>query len=405
MLNTHRLFLVALALPTSFTIACGSELSGPEVVTAPGGICTTWTDWKTQHFVCAASGGDWTARPAIVTSDACATEGTRVGEANLARSDSGALFAVYAIRCPEEELRVARFEGGAWSMVSDQPANKTSDVYTQYGPSVASVGGQPSVLWDGNGAAFLSRWDGKAWQHQQYVEREGGLVRHPSLVADGGNLWIHYGEPAPAVFSTSATAVGEITKVGDIEKSAEESTLYTSLAVWQGNPVLAYTSLSDDIAWADQTDITKVAFWNGSAWTIETGGVQDTSGHDGSTPFLFVDDGQLFVMYADYTTDGLPAAPNQVRFRFRVKRWTGSAWARVGDESESIVHSPRHEFLYQDGYVFVNVVRPAPADQSTGAEQVVLGWNGTAFQQIGSPLATFTEERFRSRPGNIIPAP
>jgi hypothetical protein len=363
-------------------------------------LCTVWSDFSTTKMVCIDDEGTWAE-----VAEVCPAGGCGCGETHLSRTTSGDLLAAHD-SCggtEDEAILVKRYtEGAGWELAATRPVNTDAvgdlmPTYSQFGASVVGFGSDLLAFWTSTSTSYSSRLVGDVWEHTPMVE--GELVRHTETYTDGERVFFHHGMPKPMAWEITS---GVPVSLGEVPVAETEYTLYTSATLWQGNLVLAYTTQEADTSWPETTDEVRVAFHDGdSTWTIDTSPIQDTPGHDGVTPFLFVRDGDLHILYADYTTSGLPTSSQSVYFRFRVKRWTGSAWERVGGESAVVLLSQRFEYLHTEEAVYVGAMHVRQA--GGGTEQIVLGWSGDEFYQTGESVAVFTSGTlWRARPGAVV---
>jgi hypothetical protein len=309
-------------------------------------------------------------------------------------------------QCPEEGFvfSVEQATGSTWTpvggRVNEDDTGTLVPVYSQGGPTLVQYGGEPYVfwtIWTDVFEAVLSHYTGSAWERVSIATDSQAPLRVPSAFATSDALYLHYGEPSPTVWNVTA---GPPVASGSVALAGDEKTLYTALTSWRGQLVLAYSSGPLDAPLNDTVITTKLAFHDGgTGWAVDPAPIEDTPGHDGVVPFVFTVGGDLHVMYADYTTEGVPPDVSGTPFRFRVKRYDGATWNAVGDESDPIAHSMRFEYLVDHDEVLVNVVRRV----GSSSERIVLHWKDGTFDQLGRAVATGVD--WQLRPGTIIPPP
>lgn len=320
-------------------------------------------------------------------------------------------------RCPgynERHLIVKRYSPAfGWTALSTDPVNLESSpstlmpMYTQFGPEVTIFNGKPYVLWSQTTKAMLSVLTAAGtWDHVQ-IAHGNTLIRHPSFFHSGDRLFVFYGEPAPIVWELVGSAV---LSTGSIDASPDQYSLYSDVTMWDGHLVAAWTesTYKTTRSWYTAIDTIRVAFHDGHAWITHPHPIQDTPSHDGIRPFLFVIGDELFIMYPDYTTTGVPPSYTRMRelkFRFRVKRWTGQSWVLAAPttfESPTLILAQRFEYLLRNNQVFVVAHREA-SDGSI--EKIALRWSNGHFVQLGDPIHVYAtgSPYSASRPGQLIP--
>ncbi len=377
-------------------------------------LCTTGANYEAVstsgnadvQIYCLDENNNWVAASRKVE----AQSGVRYGEPSLALSSKGTVMALYHRDSAKDgfQIAVSRTRDNGWMSLGSLvnfDNGKLHEAYTQFGASLTEYQGAPFVFWTGyHNDAFLSRYNGTTWTHAPIQEDpSGNPIRHPEILNTGDDLYVYYGSPQPTVWHWAGS---HLDKVGAIQPASSETTLYSSLTIWQGNPVIAYSSDDAKNGWAINHSKVKVAELSKGVWST-LGEVQDLAGHDGVNPFVFTLGEDLYVMYGDYATEGLPLDPNEglpldpnkVRFRFRVKKWNGVSFQRVGDESPAVMLSQRFEFTkVEDRIYFGAVLAPENGQYS----QVVLSWKDGQFSQVGSPIVTTSNGFWRARPGRVI---
>ncbi len=397
-----------------------------------GKYCTTWSElnetWAGNQppiqITCLNSNNQWVAVGGFPESPPTS------GEAyyrwpSLSTTPNGDVLLSYIRRrtgAPDEELMVNRYNATTgWTQVNEMPANtappnKFGDTllpsYSQYGGQVFQFQNLDYLFWtqpQGGGqlqGGVLSQQTATGWNQIPIAPSLGTFFRFPNVLisADGKTAYLYYGEPTPTVWEFDGT---NLISLGGPSVTSSEWTLQSALTEYNGGLALAYTSDNFPVqqSWATTTSVTKIAVYNGQTWSLISNQIEDTPGHDSSVPFLFTDQVNLYVIYADYTTDGVPTVclPRfQIEFHFRVKMWNGSSWTPVGQESPTIYYSQRHEFFDDNGNVLVNVVTPDAA--GTGSQQVVLEWTGSQFVQLGNVIQSYPDQPYLMipRPGAVI---
>jgi hypothetical protein len=366
------------------------------------GFCTSVIDVPRFSIYCLGDDGSWEP----FTRQGSPEEGDLCDSPQLAGAAGDGMLVTFE-RCGEgtEEIHVQRATSSGWeplgAVVNADGSGGLLPLYSQFGASLIEFQDQIFATWTGWTTPFeamLSRFDGSGWQRTTIASVGELLIRHPTFFDAGDALYVHWGEPNPTVWNVTG---GTPEPVGSVPLLEGEWTLYTSLARWRGQLVLAYSSGPSGASWADSVLTTKVAFQDGTGFQVDPAPVEDTPGHDGMVPFLFTIGDELYIMVADYTTEGLPDEVGSP-FRFRVKRWTGEAWERVGDESPAIANSQRLEYLLDGDTVLVGVLRVLPGAPPV-LQRIVLGWRGGVFGRVGEPLPG--SSAWQPRPGALVAPP
>lgn len=363
--------------------------------------CTTFTEFHNPTdkitFICLQSNGQWleTGNPLDITA-------INFNYPNLSKTSTGKPLIGYGKSINNEQiLALKTFNGTDWvdatPYINYDASNKVIPVYSQFGGNFIESSGTFYSFWTGGTDAYISKSTGGVWQHSKliYTGITGELVRHPEILKSGTSLYAYFGQPFPFVWNISTgipVAIGGPT-VSNVY------TLYTQLAKWNNNLVLAFNSASPKSgALKDTTDVIKVALYNGSSWSWLSTSIQDIPSHFTTRPFLFIINNELYIMYADYTTIGVQTS--NYSQRFRVKKWNGSTWQIQGTESETVAGCQRFEFL-QDGD---SVLFSAMRWKNGNLEQVVLKWNSGGFTQLGEVVKTYLDSSTApfDRVGNII---
>lgn len=398
--------LLVFAGCSAFRSSTPAADSGGKTLVTAASLCTTWVDYEAKPLGsganlsvrCLDSAGAWVA--ASYARDP--RPGAHFGEPSLALASNGDVLALYHRDSAQNgfQIAVSRSSPAGWLPLAElvnSDKGSLVEAYSQFGASLTEFQGKPFVFWTGlDSNAFLSQYDGSSWTHVQIQDGpKRQILRHPEILNTGSDLFVFYGSPRPTVWHWNGA---QLESLGSVALQPNEITLYASLVLWQGQPVIAYSSDDSPNNWGQNHSKVKVAIRKGGAWS-SLGEVQDLAGHDGVNPFLFTIGGDLYVLYGDNSTDGLSTDPSQLRLRFRVKKWNGVTFARFGDESPAVALSQRFEFsINGDAIYFSAVVVPSSGPSS----QVVLSWRNGVFSQVGGALATKTKGFWRARPGRVI---
>jgi hypothetical protein len=405
-LNYAFIALLVAAGCSPFRSITSDMNSSDEILLTSGSLCTTWVDYEAApsgsganvSIRCLNSDGAWVA----ASHPKNPSTGVHYGDPSLAATAKGEVLALYHRDSLTNgfQIAVSRASANGWfplSTLVNFDKGSFIPAYTQFGASLTEFQGKPFVFWTGlNSDGFLSRYEGSRWMHSQIKDGPTGQVlRHPEILNTGSDLYVFYGSPQPSVWRWNGA---QLESLGAVTVGAKEITLYSSLAIWQGMPVIAYSSDDSSNHWPSNVSKVKVALKKNGTWSL-LGEVQDVAGHDGVNPFVFTLGEDLYVLYGDYTTEGLPTDANQVRLRFRVKKWNGVSFVQIGGESPAVALSQRFEFsLVDDTIYFGAVVVPSSGPSS----QVVLAWQNGIFSQVGGAIAAKPNGFWRARPGRVI---
>lgn len=389
----------------------------PQKITGP--YCVSYarfgrhsTEEPPSGIKCLQENGQWLLSGGEVDDTAeCGEAGIeRYGYGQFLINSKGEPVIVYE-RCPgfpDGQIVAKKWTASGWQLVGTTPINwdgsQTMNEMTQFGGYFEWGGEQPVAVWKtGWPKGIVSHFDGAAWSHQEYEDpEENGSMRHTQLYRDGARLLGYYAEPHPTIVEYFPGRAPEQLARITINRE-EEGTLYSSLTKFGDGYAMAYSTRTEESAWKDTNSGTVVAwFREGQGWQALGARLEETWGHDGITPFVFVINGELHAMYADYTTNGRPTDVSRIRFRFRVSKWNGSQWLRVGGESDALTLSQRFEFTQNGDEVLFTANRPS--EEVGVSEQVVLIWRQGQFLQAGGPVRTIKapESRWSARPGNVV---
>ena len=363
--------------------------------------CTTSTEFHNPAdkiiFVCLQPNGQWLeiGNPLDITA-------TGFDYPNLLKTSSGKVLIGYGKYINNEQfLSLKYFNGVDWvdaaPLVNYDSSNKVISVYSQFGANFTEFNNTFYSFWTGGTDAYVSSSSGTQWQHKKliYTGITDELVRHPEILNTGTNLYAYFGQPFPFVWNiTTGTPVA----IGGPAVS-NVYILYTHLAKWNNNLVFAFTSTYPKSgALIEDLSVIKIAMYNGSSWSWLSTSIQDTPSHFSTRPFLFVINNELYIMYPDYTTLGVQTILDYQRFR--VKKWNGTSWQRIGDESESFPYCQRFEFLQDGNSVLFSILHW----ENGQLKQAVIKWTNGTFTQVGDAVKIYTNTSSApfGRVGNII---
>lgn len=404
---TARAGLIALTLILAVGLsACGKSSSVRRIgnISSPleAKYCTTWVNFRADSSTPALSvvclqDQEWIeTAAAIETSAKCGTSVQHTGYPELFQSESNELLIGYE-KCPgfgsDTELKVRKFdELLGWKLFTPQNVipNTTTELYSQFGATYFSAFNRVYSFWTatmGTQSYLSYATEGGGWTRLTLPETT--LLRHPEhFKSSDDRHFIYYAQPKPRAFEVRSTG---LTDLGQVPTPASEYTLYSSFTRWNNQAVIAYSSDTTSDAWNTTVSQIKVALHQGgTTWTILPDPLVDTPGHDGINPHLFVVNNELHIMYADYTSTGLPTSPTAIRFRFRVKKYDGVNWTLVGSESPEVWLSQRFEFTDDAStptpQVLFNALVLDPAD-STKLVKRVMTWSPSGFGYLGNAIS------------------
>ena len=219
-----------------------------------------------------------------------------------------------------DEIRVAMFNGSAWTAVGASPnADPTKDGSF---PSITSVGGVPYVAWmESNGTVTqirVKRYNGSTW-----VEPAAGPLNvdatknalYPRITSIGGVPYVTWEESNGVVnqirvklFNGSAWVEP---KAGPLNLEATQNAGEPAIASIGGVPYVAWDE-------ANPNQI-RVKRFDGSNWVSVGGSLNVNPGKDAFAPSIISIGGVPYVAWND----------GDVRLNF-VKRFDGSNWVLVG---------------------------------------------------------------------------
>lgn len=385
--------------------------------------CTLWNESNWGHagrppigLTCMQSDGSWKNIGGFPEAPTTNPEKDYYGSASLAEAANGDVLMSYERELfkpnsnTETEMMVARYNSKAgWGLVSSTPVNseagKNLPHFNQFGAQIFELLGVPVVFWSQGEMGAVSNPVGNSWRHIRFslpnINESGFRYPQALMSATGGLSYLYYAEPTPIIWSFDGTQITPIPSPQVDQK--KEYTLHASLAEWNGQLALAYSSSNMPLKgnWETSVNKTKVAFFNGSSWRNVSSGVEDTPGRDQLVPFLFTVGKNLYIMYEDFSTDGVPEPQKEIAFRLRVKQWTGLRWKKVGSESDQANYSTRLEFLNDNGTVLINLIQKAPIG---GYRQVVMSWKNGKFGILGKQIRSLPNLTYRPtyRPGAVV---
>lgn len=309
---------------------------------------------------------------------------------------------------PERAMEMKKWNPAThtWLSLGEVAADNQSDPpYAQFGIDAAYVSFLPNPLFaviNGYRTLSLSNLVDGTWLKTEFGNvTPSQPVRHPEIYEFAGHAYVLYGEPRPTLYELTDGDVSEV-PVQIPDPGPLYYTLYTDMTVWNGKPVVAYNyyDYPNTHNWATTVDKTRIVMFDGTNWITLSDSIQDTYGHDGVKPHLFVRSGHLYCMYFDYSSTGRPSNSQLVRGRFRVKSYdpATNTWIRVGNESPIFLLSQKFEYLDDpDGTVFFDaMVRSPPyVIQQT--------WKFTDnFVRFGPNVLVHPEIHGAVRPGNMV---
>jgi hypothetical protein len=388
--------------------------------------CTLWNEGSWGHagrppvgLTCIQADGSWKNIGGFPEVPSSTAGQDSFGNSSLAEAANGDVLISYDRNKPSQtnEIAVARYNSkGGWKLVTSKPVNSEGGNLlapaTQFGAQIFELLGVPVVFWNQGDTAILSTPVGDSWRHIRFspATDQGGF-RYPQALtsADGKVSYLYYAEPVPTIWSFDSSQIALIP--GPQVDSTKENTVQASLAEWNGQLVMAYSSSNTPANggdWLKSRSKTKVALYDGTSWRNISNGIEDTAGRDHMSPFLFTVGKNLYVMYQDYSTEGVPKPDkngvvylDKINYRLRVKQWTGLLWRKVGGESDQANLSNRLEYLNDNGTVLINLVQKAPIG---GYRQVVMSWNNGKFGYLGKQIRSFPNlnDRTTYRPGAVV---
>ncbi len=222
--------------------------------------------------------------------------------------------------------RIARWAGGVYSPLMVGVHNGVNGAVNDMviwndGSGAALYAAGSFTTAGGTAATRIAKWDGAAWSPlgTGFNNTVNGLAVYNDGTGEAlyavGSFTTAGGAPANRIARWDGAAWSEVG--GGLNAAAND------LAVYSGELYVGGT-----FSIAGVTSVNRIARWNGTAWldvasgvnnTVSTLAVHDEDGPGGSDPALFV--AGLFA-----TAGGNPAT--------RVARWNGSAWSAVGTAGE-----------------------------------------------------------------------
>lgn len=333
---------------------------------------------------------------------------------SLNQADDGVISAAYRCGSGVWYSEYSATEGWLAPLRVDQnspysPEFEFKGENPQFGVKLFTVGGVRSIAWTTSmlGPTF-SRLQASTWVHRSGTNLAGAyqtgyFCRHTNYMVDNvsGAIYLHCAgeESSPHVYKLLN---GVFTELPTISKwsATPRAALYTQMTMFQGNPCITYTDYEQNAAWHATTARSNVACLNGPQWDVLSEQLEDTPGHDAPSPYLFVTNQALHALYFDYTSTGMPPQYNIIRGRYRVKKWTGSAWLTLPGESTTVYYAQVPEYRFKNDKLLFAAVRYF----ENSWEKILVGWQDGQFQVIGNPIkkcATASDCNDR-RPGAVI---
>jgi hypothetical protein len=413
---------------------CGKSLKMPEIprfgvpplptpVPIDGNYCTTWNkyekaDTPAMGVSCLQADGEWkNSGTPVDTEGTCGgTDKSIFAYPQLFTTNTNNLAIGYT-HCPgfnDREILVKVYDPVLkWQLIGQRRVNDSSGTalpdLTQFGAHFAFTS-SAFVFWETSATNYLTYTDAAGqWRDLAVFTATMTPNQRQYISTVGSETYIHTAAPFPAVWKFNSGALNFVGKI-NID-SGQEWTLQSALTKWDHYLVLAYSSINSknaagkESSWSEAFSRTKTAFYDlnnpAAGWVIKNTQVEQTPGHDTTRPFLFVVQNDLYILYADYTTAGLPGDTGHLRYHFRASRWDGISWVRIGGESEELMHSQIFEYTQDGDKVVFAAMRSV---DSTTAQQIVVGWQNEQFSQVGGVVATFqsNNDNWRARPGKVV---
>ncbi|MCA0268225.1 MAG: T9SS type A sorting domain-containing protein [Bacteroidetes bacterium] len=277
-----------------------------------------------------------------------------------------------------EANRIAKWNGSAWSALGGG-ANGVVRTLAVSGNGVYVGGNFTTVYSSGTttvaGTGYIARWDGTSWS-----ALGGGATGTVYAIAVSGSD-VYVGGEFSGVYSSGTTMVDGTRYIVKWDGSAwsvlgggTSSTVYAVAVsgsdVYVGGRFLSvYSSGTTEV-----TGTSRIAKWNGSAWSALGGGAQNwvyaivVSGSD-----VYVG-GEFSTVYSSGTT---PVAATGY-----VARWDGSAWSALGGGVNNVVRAIA--VSGSDVYIggFFSSAYSSGTTPVDGTSRIAK-WNGSAWSALG----------------------
>lgn len=328
--------------------------SAPSLAMSPDGLIVTWMnneDGDTDIYVRRWDGLSWVEMGSgSASGGGISNNDGGSGLPSLAISLDGPIVAWHDDSSGNSEIYVRYWDGSAWAELGPGSATGggiSNNADSSLRPSLAISPDGPIVAWEDwsgdNVDIYVRRWNGSAWVEMGTDSATGGGISNndnvsyfPSLAIspDGpivawedwsggdGEIYIRRWDGSAWVEMGTGSATG-----GGISNN-DNSSFNPSLTMSPDGPI---------VAWEDWSDIggIYVRRWDGSAW-VEVGagsatgdGISDDNGIAWVPSPAMSPDGPLVAWLGGENNQG---AINGVIY---VRRWSGSTWAEMGDDSAS----------------------------------------------------------------------
>ncbi len=273
---------------------------------------------------------------------------------------------------------VARWDGTAWSPLGTGPANGASNVVHAVavaGNGDVYVGGSLVTPATGN---YLAKWNGTAWSNPgagagngpNYFVYALGVAGNGDLYA-GGRFGQAGGASATRVAKWNGTAWGGLgTGVGNGMND------FVSAVAVAGN---GDVYVGGDFTRAGGAPATRVARWNGTAWSpLGTGLGNGLNSYSGSVLALAV------AGNGDVYAGGSFTQANGISRAGFVEKWNGTAWVSLGTADNGLLSTAVYALaIAGNGDVYAGggftYIGGTPAN-------FVAKWNGTAWSPLGTGI-------------------
>lgn len=241
----------------------------------------------------------------------------------------------------------------------------SSYVHTYFGPSMAIYNGMPTVLWDsqficnsgdpgGNSRVWLSQWDGTAWTHTDLADPLGEENYAKIYISPATNLlYAYWASPSITIHRLNPDGSVYPFTLGNPDNDPNyPDNYFMSLTEWNGQLVMSFSESNGSLTQnqALTTAITQVAYYDGSIWHNLGAPIEDTPGNLEYDDYIFTYGGNLYVLYADFSTSGPGLA------HMRIKQWNGTTWIRIGSESPIIAYGRRFEPLQDNAKLILGAI-------------------------------------------------
>jgi len=367
--------------------------------------CTPTSTFKDTQAMCLVS-NVWTQRGNLTANDNKCNDITPIhyGYTSLITNDSTTELYAVVSKCPnspEWELLVRKYVKPDWvdmgTFASDTAPNYPYAQFDVSGAFISFLTAPLQIVVNNYHSTTLDILDGATWATNAFMENAPGPVRHPAVYSypATSRAFVLYGEPKVELWEVFND---DVQPFSAIPSNDIESTLYTDMTMWNGQPVIAYDYYNKGaVSWQETKDKTRIISYDGTTWNTLTDSIQDTYGHDGVKSHVFVTNGKLYCMYFDYSSVGVPSNAAIVRGRFRVKAYdaVNKTWTKVGGESPIFMLSQKFEYFDEGNTVYFDaIVRSLPYYLQQSWK-----WNGQ-FVRFGPNVRVMNQGS--ARPGNVV---